>query len=113
MDPDEPQELDDIVTWEKLTKMLEKAGVEAFKPTVFQQVMSENKYTPWRFDKNSIIDVETGHSAAERPKWVVEGWSEELPEKPPTADNWQITCYYCGKVCESPEALEEHEDGCE
>lgn len=55
-----------------------------------------------------ISDVETGQPANRRfPKRT---WEHiEADVVPGDPDEWQRTCYFCGKLCESEEAMEAHE----
>ena len=55
-----------------------------------------------------ISDVETGQPANRR--FPNRTWEHiEADVVPGDPDEWQRTCYFCGKLCESEEAMEAHE----
>lgn len=54
-----------------------------------------------------ITDVETGESARRFPRRTWEHIEDDVVPGDP--DEWRRTCYFCGKVCESEEAMENHE----
>lgn len=59
-------------------------------------------------DNWDITDVETGESARTRHR----GWHVFEESETVKVEAWKVTCYFCGQVCESEEALQEHEDVC-